>query len=345
MKKSYILSAVSLSFLGLLEDLKEVAHPDQIPHDFLHAKHPDYKNWIAPAAGRRMAFGVKMGIVAARQAMLAAEVSEIGAILTGSGLGCIEDTEKFLNTILDTNEQHSTPTSFIQSTHNTVGGQIALEFSSHAYNTTYVHGGASFEAALFDAQLVLQEGEANTVLVGGVDELGKEFSKLLRLWERKQPGPIAVPFGEGAHFFVLSSEENRNAMASVLGSKIQHRLAPEETGQQLIEFLEEHAISVTAIDVLITGTNGDAFDVYYEHLQQNYFSSIPQLAYKHLVGEHYTASGFACWLGAQVLKTQEVPELFLQNKIEKQEVRYVLLYNQWKGKDHSFVLLERCQNT
>ena len=53
-----------------------------------------------------------------------------------------------------------TPTSFIQSTHNTVGGQIALELQCKGYNFTYVHGSNSFESALLDAKLQLELNEA-----------------------------------------------------------------------------------------------------------------------------------------------------------------------------------------
>ena len=48
------------------------------------------------------------------------------AIITGTGLGCLEDTEKFLTAMVTNKEEFLTPTSFIQSTHNTVSAQIAL---------------------------------------------------------------------------------------------------------------------------------------------------------------------------------------------------------------------------
>ena len=54
-----------------------------------------------------------------------------------------------------------TPTSFIQSTHNTVGGQIALGLECKGYNFTYVHASISFESALLDAQLQLAMDEAS----------------------------------------------------------------------------------------------------------------------------------------------------------------------------------------
>ena len=92
----------------------------------LYAQQPSYKEMIPPAMIRRMAKGVKMGIYASTKALEEAGIEQPGAIITGTGMGCVEDSEKFLKAILDNDEQFLTPTSFIQSTHNTVGAQIAL---------------------------------------------------------------------------------------------------------------------------------------------------------------------------------------------------------------------------
>ena len=95
-------------------------------NNILYAIEPAYKEYIPPASIRRMAKGVKMGIVAGIHALKQAQISSPEAILVGTGMGCVQDSEKFLRGILDNQEQHLTPTAFIQSTHNTVAGQIAL---------------------------------------------------------------------------------------------------------------------------------------------------------------------------------------------------------------------------
>ena len=71
---------------------------------------------------------VKMGVSAAMMSMKKAGLEKVDAIITGTGMGCYEDTDKFLRSMLDNKEQLLTPTAFIQSTHNTVAGQIALIF-------------------------------------------------------------------------------------------------------------------------------------------------------------------------------------------------------------------------
>src|SRR5690606_30026983 len=130
----------------------------------------------------------------------------------GTGMGCIEDTEKFLNAIISNDESFLTPTSFIQSTHNTVGAQIALGLQCKAYNNTFTHATISFESALMDAQLLLETEEAKNVLTGSLDELGNEIIYYIRMMEDKTPGGIKVPFGEGASFFVISDEPQQNAI-------------------------------------------------------------------------------------------------------------------------------------
>ena len=164
MKKVYINGISSISAQKTFDDdqfLDElVAYDDNV----IVASNPNYKEFIPPAAARRMAKGIKMGIVASKLALQNAKTEQVDAILTGTGMGCVRDSEKFLSTIIDDNEQYLTPTSFIQSTHNTVGGQIALAINCKGYNFTYVHSAVSFESSLIDAKMQLALDEAKNIL-------------------------------------------------------------------------------------------------------------------------------------------------------------------------------------
>ncbi|MCB0434905.1 MAG: 3-oxoacyl-ACP synthase, partial [Mangrovimonas sp.] len=155
MKPVYIHSVASISVQNTVD---EAAFLDDLvfyEDNVLPAIDPNYKDFIPPAAARRMAKGIKMGVVASKLALNQAGIDKPDAIITGTGLGCLRDSEKFVSAILDNNEQFLTPTPFIQSTHNTVGGQIALELQCKGYNFTYVHASVSFESALLDAELQL----------------------------------------------------------------------------------------------------------------------------------------------------------------------------------------------
>lgn len=320
----------------------------------LPLKKPVYKNFISPVAIRRMANGVKNGIVASAMALKEANVSSIDAIITGTGMGCIEDSEKFLKGIIDNKEQFLTPTSFIQSTHNTVGAQIALGLQCKAYNFTYVNGSVSFESAILDAKLKIDYDDAKTILIGGIDETANYTTSLFRLAgfvKNENEGPYKVldpntqgaVYGEGATFFVLENEKKEQTYAAILDVEIINRLTVNGVEAKIIDFLKANNLEISDVDAIVLGNNGDVlFDTYYQKLSTTTFSNIPQVYYKHLSGEYHTASAFGLWLGAKIIKTQEIPEITSINNLKKSEYKTILLYNQYKGIDHSFTLISKC---
>lgn len=320
----------------------------------LALKIPVYKDFISPVSIRRMAKGVKNGIVASAMAMKEANVAIVEAIITGTGMGCIEDSEKFLKAIIVNKEEFLTPTSFIQSTHNTVGAQIALGLQCKAYNLTYVNASVSFESALLDAKMKIEEEEANTILVGGIDENADYTVSLFKLAgfiKKENEGPYKVlnattkgaVYGEGATFFVLENEKKSTTYAEVLDVEIINKLDVNEVEAKIIAFLEANGLQVSDVDAIVLGFNGDVeFDDYYKILSENSFKNTPQVYYKQLSGEYNTASAFGLWVGAKIIKTQEIPEIISVNKMKKSAYKTILLYNQYKGIDHSFTLISKC---
>lgn len=314
---------------------------------------PEYKDYISPIAARRMSKAVKNGIVASAIAMKEANLEMPDAIITGTGMGCIEDSDKFLKAIIDNHEEFLTPTSFIQSTHNTVAAQIALGLQCKAYNFTYVNAAVSFESALLDGKLQIEEEEAKTVLIGGIDEMTDYTASLFKLAgfikkdEEKTFGILnsrttGTVFGEGATFFALENEKTASTYAEVKDVEIINEISFGALQEKVAEFLQNNGLSVSDIDLLITGMNGDfEFNGYYEMLAKNAFAAIPQAYYKHLSGEYNTASAFGLYVGANIVKTQQIPEVLNANGLSKPEYKNVLLYNQYRGIDHSFTLISK----
>lgn len=315
---------------------------------------PNYKDFIPRSAARRMAKGVKMGVVASKVAMNEAMLENIDAVITGTGLGCTIDSEKFVSALIDNKEEYLTPTSFIQSTHNTVGGQIALGLECKGYNFTYVHASISFESALLDAKLQLENNEAKNILIGGVEESGKhtiqvhklikhikkEAVKSSQLLQSKTEGAV---FGEGANFFVLSNKKQDTSYAEVVAVATYNTLPKENVSQAISAFLKENELDIEDIDILILGNNGDvAYDTYYHVLSTGLFKNTQQLYYKHLCGEFYTASSFGFWLASKIIKHQSVPDDVKLNTIKAKNHSTILLYNQYRGENHSFTLLRKC---
>jgi len=315
-------------------------------------KKPEYKKYIKPAMIRRMATGVKMGVVASSLAIKESGVEMPDAIVVGTGMGCIVDSEKFLKKIIEDNEQFLTPTAFIQSTHNTVGGQIALGIGCKGYNVTYVHDATSFETSLLDAKMQIQEGATN-VLVGGVDEIGDYTTRLhdlvglLKKEENSATYPAktsGVIYGEGAQFMMLSNAKSSNSYARLGAMTLLNELAVEAVLPAYESFLASNNLTKDAVDVLVLGYNGSVEDSPYFDSLRDSSEKTTLVYYKHLTGEYNSVSAFGFWLACTILKRQEVPEICIlpPNKQQTKPIKNIVLYNQYKGDNHSFVLVQQC---
>ncbi|OBQ54698.1 beta-ketoacyl synthase chain length factor [Tamlana sp. s12] len=354
MKQVYINSVASISAQKTFDNAEFLN--DFIDHEAVvfPVVNPDYKAFIPPAAARRMAKGVKMSVVASKIALQESGLDQVDAIITGTGMGCLRDSEKFLSALIDNDEQYLTPTAFIQSTHNTVGGQVALELQCKGYNFTYVHASNSFESALLDAKLLLSNEEENNILVGGVDEIGEHTFKLQELVGHVKKEPVKASellesntsgavYGEGANFFVLSNEKQNNSYAELVGVKMFNTLPKTELSEALETFLASHNLKISDIDLVILGANGDAdYDDYYDILSQGVFKETQQAYYKHISGEFNTASSFGFWLAAKTIQSQTLPALVKRNDLKSTGFKIVLLYNQYRHENHSFTLLKQC---
>ncbi len=354
MKKVYINSIASISPQKTFVNTIFLDEITDYNNTVIFAQDPDYKQFIPPAAARRMAKGIKMSVVVSKIAMDEAGIETVDAIITGTGMGCMIDWEKFVSAIIDNNEQYLTPTSFIQSTHNTVAGQIALGMKCKAYNFTYVHSAISFESALLDAKMQLENEEAENILVGGVEELGEHTIKIHRIINHIKPESVTLStvlnsktegavFSEGANFFVVSNEKRESCYAELVAVETFNTLKKERVSETIENFLRENNLRITDIDLVVLGNNGDVdFDIYYNQLSEGIFSKTQQVFYKHLVGENNTVSAFGVWLASKILKTQTIPEIVKINKINTSEIKTVLCYNQYRGENHSLVLLKKC---
>lgn len=315
------------------------------------AQQPSYKELIAPAMSRRMAKGVKMSIYAANKALFEAKMVDPRAIIVGTGLGCIEDSEKFLDAIIENEEQFLTPTAFIQSTHNTVAAQIALLLQCKAYNFTYVNGANSFENALFDAFMQLKHLDKENILIGGVDEIApytvsmfEMVGKVKRVGDSinfKKPETNGIPLAEGANFFALSDKKTANTYAKVVDLLVFNDFKNDETSTIKV-FLEKNNLSVNTIDVIVLGVNADAAQQPFYHKIQAIFTETPQAYYQHISGSYDTASAFGLKVAAEIIRSQSYPEKLKYNEVQPEKIENILLVNQNNLTDFSFVLLSKC---
>lgn len=306
----------------------------------LRCVEPDYATLIDPRLIRRMSRVVKMGTAAAIACLREAGVEQPGAILTGTTYGCMEDTEQFLHKMVAQNEELLTPTAFIQSTHNTIGGQIALMLQCHAYNNTFVHRAFSFEHALMDAMLLLRENEAPNALVGGLDEITDSLYRVLGrfdLYKKEIDDPEGVAAGEGAAFFLLNPEKPAGAGAVQL-LDVATFYKPANMAEQARQFLRNNGLYPSDIGLLLWGKNGDnRYDGRYDTLADAVFPHTPVATFKQICGEYPTAAAFATWLAVQILSGKEIPERVLPE--EANLPKRILIYNHFYNIHHSFILV------
>ncbi|HEX5152947.1 MAG TPA: beta-ketoacyl synthase chain length factor [Parafilimonas sp.] len=350
--KIYIRSASCISPQQTFHGQLFFNDAEEYTANLLKVIEPDYKKIFDAKLLRRMSRIVRVALAAATSCLKEAGKENVDAIVTGTAYGCMEDSETFLKKIVEQEEQMLSPTSFIQSTHNTVGAQIALFLKCHNYNNTFVHRGFSFEHAMIDAMLLLKENCAANVLAGSADEMTDfTFSVLKRFGLYKQlpvsnfelygsdtKGSVC---GQGTAFFLLSAEFADEAYAQIDTVETLYKYASSAEIKKWIErFFTQHKLTANDIDLVITGKNGDTrLDLLFTDLQKDIFKDNGVINYKHLCGEYPTSSSFALWLAANIIRRNKLPICFAGTQVKEKDFRKILIYNNYQGKYHSLVLV------
>lgn len=165
---------------------------------------PDYGSLFSVMEARRMSRLMKRAVAVSHDALEQAGLSVPDAVIAGTGLGCIENTERFIHSLTGLSDTPLRPTHFMQSTHNTIASLIAIRLKCHGYNATYSHLGISFESALLDAFIQLKLGRAGNVLVGAFEEMTPEFARILN--KGGYALPVDEPLSETAAAMVLDTD-------------------------------------------------------------------------------------------------------------------------------------------
>lgn len=301
--------------------------------DFLPADEPEYKTYISPMQLRRMSRAVRMGVVAARVAMDKAGIEKPDALSLGTAYGCLQDTEKFLDKMISQDEQMLTPTAFIQSTHNTVGGQIALLAGCNGHNMTYVHRGHSFEHAMINAALYLQDHTSETMLVGGIDEhtpnsikalqvAGHYTTKEVATDDVVQGNNITAVGSEGAAFFTVSQKPKSDKYVCVKAIEVFD--ANEKTALHKVqEFANRH--TGMDIDLVLLGSNGTN-NTFYNTIKNEVYPNASAAMFKHCSGDYPVASAFALSVLHHAANQSTLPQYFYTDK-KNEKIKNVVLIN------------------
>ena len=329
-KEIYVLSAKQISVQQpLCEDW--MSQPIEYQEPFNRSIDPSFKDYISPIEARRMGKILKRAIATSKEAIKASGLETVDAIITGTGYGCIENTEFFLDALSKDGEQMLSPTYFMQSTHNTISSLVAIQIKNHGYNVTYAHKGISFDSALQDAILQMRLGKINSALVGGHDEMTPTFYNILK--KGGMMGHDDEMCGEAAVSVVLGTKYD-DYLCKLLDFKMLHKPTMEKLKAVAAEF---------KADFILTGISGDhKSDKAYLAETKELFDNAKLLKYKHLFGESFTASGLGFYVAAQCLKAGKIPtHLFVNpNDATDKKPSKILIFNHSDGNNYSLTLLE-----
>jgi 3-oxoacyl-(acyl-carrier-protein) synthase len=340
--------------ISLQNTFKQDGFPEPVRYSepYVRCIDPDFREFINPNEARRMSKVIKRAIATAKISISESGITMPDAIISGTGLGCIDDTEKFLSAMIDNDEKFLQPTFFIQSTHNTISSQIALSLKCHGYNNTFVHGGMSFECALADAMLLFADKRIKTALVGGYDEMTPSYFKLLNrvgFWKKEVPDSFDLNksntpgsmSGEGSVSVMLSDIKTEKSYAAIHNMEMLYR--PESLETSLKTFLLRNGKMTSDIDLVVMGISGDASgDEIYKTMANNLFEEKAQAWYKHLCGEYFTSTGFGFWLAANCIRHKQIPSYAALNNKDGGKLQNVLLVNHYNNKNFSLILFTAC---
>ena len=343
----FILSAKQIS---MQQPLSEEWMDTPIKYDvpFTRSIDPGFKEYVSPIEARRMGRILKRALATSKEALKEAGCDTVDAIMTGTGFGCIENTEFFLDALSNEGEQLLKPTYFMQSTHNTISSLVAIQTKNYNYNATYAHKGISFESALHDAWLQFRLGKIGSAMVGCHDEMTETFYRIMKKGgvmgqDDERCGEVAVSVVLSRHCEERSNPETK-PLCRLTGLKMLHLPTMNDLMDAVTTMLQSAERSLADVDYILTGISGNhENDKAYLAETKTLFGDKPLLKYKHLFGENFTASGLGFYVAAQCLKVGHVPaECFVDaNLVSDKRPTCLLLFNRSDGNDYTMVLLEK----
>lgn len=298
--------------------------------EYVRSIDPDFKAYFPPLVARKMGRLLKRALITSLEAMKTSDTKEPEAIVTGTGLGCVENTEVFLTALTSQGEELLQPTHFMQSTHNTIGSLIAIHTHNHGYNATYSQKGLSFESALLDAFVQFQLGRISSALVGSHDEVTPTYFGLL-----KQIGYVGaigqVACCEASASFLLSKEKN-DALCELRGVELKRNPSVEDI---LAELHKED------VDVVMMGLNNNRNNDGFYSVPMSVLKdvNIPIAVYKQVFGECYSSSALGLYSLAHCIASGFIPSHLMLSGCVLNDVKRALFINHTDGVNYSFIRL------
>lgn len=217
--------------LAALKDGRSCLQP--VPEDLLagaqgllwgRAEQFKAADFMPPLKARKLDRGSQFAVATAGLALTAAGIekgslpSDRIGIALGCGFGGIANSAEFLAGYFNQGVAGLSPLLFPNTVANAPASNASIEYGLKGPNITFVQRFCSAETAILAACRFIEEGRADVMLVGGVDELTplmmKGFAALGQLRSH------ASGFGEGCGILVLEREEHAVARGAAIKARI-----------------------------------------------------------------------------------------------------------------------------
>jgi hypothetical protein len=247
---------------------------------------------LSPNQRRRLGRLIQMALIAARRSHQPESAKRV-AVAIGTGLGCLEDAEAFIENLIAKEEREPMPARFPNSVHNALASQVAIDQKATGLNSAPTVGEISFECGLWQMLNQLAIGEADLALAGAADELNDYTLTMGKRWSLWQE-PV-LP-GEGAMVASLARDTSQGEkLASIETVRLGRYRRPYDAEVELAWI--SSAVDLKTIDVLLTGALGSAaLESSYEQIaaavRGRYGSMLRHETYKDRCGEFHSASAF-----------------------------------------------------
>lgn len=299
----------------------------------LEIQEPKYDSIIPSRILRRMSRILRMSYYTAIDAMTNAGLAVPDGIITGTTLGCLEDTWTFLSKMIENDEEILSPTAFIHSTHNTISTNLAIQLKCYGYNSTHVHKNLSFENALLDSLVQIELSPGSNFLVGGADEKTEVsediLTKLINYNKTVNHARLTqdANIGEGTSYFILTDKEDKNKNIAIKNVDILTGYNENDKNVYLSETLREYQPNNTII------LTDKPFNV-------GIINDYKQINYINIFGNFGTASASALYLAYYILNSIE-PSTDLRTDFLS-TIKNIIILNSRDNQHLSQIIVKKC---
>lgn len=333
MCKLYIKSASSISFYTAIPNSLSVTQLLDTLDCKLEIQEPKYDSIIPSRILRRMSRILRMSYYTAMDAMTKAGLDVPDGIITGTTLGCLEDTWTFLSKMIENDEEILSPTAFIHSTHNTISTNLAIHLKCYGYNSTHVHKNMSFENALMDSLIQIELSPGSKFLVGGADEITEIsediINKLVKYNKINNNDQVKQDTnqGEGTSYFILTDLKDETTNIAINNVDIISGYNETDQNTYLFEIMRDYNINETLIltDKLF---------------KRGIISKYQQINFLNIFGNFGTASASALYLAYYILNSIELNSDSRSNKLNS--IKNIIIINSRDNQHLSHIIVEKC---